>query len=510
MTSMRTHGALQTPARWTAAAWVVLGLAVAASCWGALAVAQGPGRLTTYAGHSGLAAAPDDRHRSRPRAGGPGHGARGFGADRRPDACSRDSSGSHLSGSAGNRAPWCPEHRDGRGGLHPPASHPRGARFPRAAECRPSSAAAVVAGAYLGGRCSQLSAEGSSTTPSSTRTAGPTARATCSLSGHSRTLPSRSKSTERWLMVGAAATLAALCGWRLVTGSAPARRVLVPVVLPAVLFAASVAVHVVADASIPLEDPSEPVFLSTYVVRLHHADPARRRACVGLLAHAPAAPGRVPDRVESRCCTCSRIVGVGAGASCGRSASSGSPTGSPTQRVTWTHPVGPSPNPRPRPAVWSRLSSSGERRVALVSHAQGVPEIETAMGAAVRMALDNERCRQRALPSSRSCELPAPESSRRAIWRDGGSSGISMTEPSSDSWPPPTRSDSPVRAPTQADDATHWCTSWRARSKGRRPLSTSSGSLLMGSTRRSSGKPGLPRRSRPWPTRLRCGWRHGT
>ena len=91
----------------------------------------------------------------------------------------------------------------------------------------------------------------------------------------------------------------------------------------------------------------------------------------------------------------------------------------------------------------------GERRVALVSHAQGVPEIETAMGAAVRMALDNERLQAEGLAQLDDCELPAPESSRRAIWRDGGSSGISMTEPSSDSSPPPTTSDSPVRAPTR-------------------------------------------------------------
>ncbi len=42
---------------WGTVACVVLGLAVAASCWGALAVGEGPGRLTTYAGSSGLAAA---------------------------------------------------------------------------------------------------------------------------------------------------------------------------------------------------------------------------------------------------------------------------------------------------------------------------------------------------------------------------------------------------------------------------------------------------------------------
>src|SRR5690349_16140087 len=51
MTSMRTS------AWWRPAAWSVLGLAVAASAWCALAVARGPGRATTYAGSSDLAAA---------------------------------------------------------------------------------------------------------------------------------------------------------------------------------------------------------------------------------------------------------------------------------------------------------------------------------------------------------------------------------------------------------------------------------------------------------------------
>src|SRR5215203_2220692 len=61
-----------------------------------------------------------------------------------------------------------------------------------------------------------------------------------------RSLPGLARAIEvadRWLTVAAAAALVALCAWRLLRDSGPARRALLPVALPAILLAATVVAH---------------------------------------------------------------------------------------------------------------------------------------------------------------------------------------------------------------------------------------------------------------------------
>ena len=109
LASLRAHNDLdadsRTPrSRWGTAARVALGLAVAASGGGALAVAQGPGQLTTYAGSSDLAAA-----LTFPSGGGLGVAGllAAFGRLAQDSACSpwsRGSPGSRPSWWAGSKA----------------------------------------------------------------------------------------------------------------------------------------------------------------------------------------------------------------------------------------------------------------------------------------------------------------------------------------------------------------------------------------------------------------------
>jgi hypothetical protein len=61
-----------------------------------------------------------------------------------------------------------------------------------------------------------------------------------------RSLPSLARAinvTDRWFSVAAAVALATLCVWQLLAETGPARRVLLPVALPAVLLAAAIATH---------------------------------------------------------------------------------------------------------------------------------------------------------------------------------------------------------------------------------------------------------------------------
>jgi hypothetical protein len=71
---------------------------------------------------------------------------------------------------------------------------------------------------------------------------------------------------DRWFTVAAATALVAVCAWRLLRDSGPARRTLLPVALPALLLAAAVIAHAVALQRTPLEDPSDPAFRTIFAL----------------------------------------------------------------------------------------------------------------------------------------------------------------------------------------------------------------------------------------------------
>src|SRR5215211_8585758 len=72
--------------------------------------------------------------------------------------------------------------------------------------------------------------------------------------------------TDRWFTAAAAAALVAVCAWRLLRDSGPARRALLPVALPATLLAGAVIAHAAALQQTPLEDPSDPAFRMIFVI----------------------------------------------------------------------------------------------------------------------------------------------------------------------------------------------------------------------------------------------------
>jgi len=90
-----------------------------------------------------------------------------------------------------------------------------------------------------------------------------------------RSLPHLARGIEvadRWLTAAAAAALVMVLGWRLLRDSWPARRALLPVALPAILLAVTVIAHAIALQRTPLEDPSDPVFGAIFLI-----------GCVGVL-----------------------------------------------------------------------------------------------------------------------------------------------------------------------------------------------------------------------------------
>ena len=401
---------------------VALGVAAVASCVGALQVAQGPGQLTTYAGHSNLAA-------TLTFLTGAGLVLAGL-AMSFSGPSERIGDLTQLAGLVWLAPVWVGWNQGPSlvrsigmvaAGFTVPLLIHVVLAFP-GGRVQTLLGRAVVAGAYL---AALLAALGRALFYDPFL--DPYCWANCTGNVFLvRSLPDLAiaiEVTDRWLMVGATATLAALCGWRLVTGSAPARRALLPVVLPAVLFAASVAVHAVADASIPIEDPSEPVFLSTYVV-----------ACTTLILLAAGLVwGSLRTRLQRR--AVSRIVSsLGAAPAPGSLESAlARAVGDPQLRVAYwisnsaryVDASGRSvAEPTSAPGRVVTTLVIGERRVALVSHAQGVPEIETAMGAAVRMALDNERLQAEGLAqldelrASRTRIVEAGDLERRRLERD--------------------------------------------------------------------------------------------
>ena len=195
---------------------------------------------------------------------------------------------------------------------------------------------------------------------------------------------------DRWLVAGAAFAFAVMCGWRLAKDSGPARTVDLPVAGSGMLLAAAIVAHDVSVQWTSVEDPSDPLFLAISVLgsaagvalaagliwaalrTLFH-----RRAVAGVVARVGEAPD--PGSLES---ALDRAVG------------------DPGLRIAYWLAESDGyvdANGRPIPApvaergrALTTLMRDG-RRVAVVSHAASLPELEREMGSAVRLGLENER-----------------------------------------------------------------------------------------------------------------------
>ena len=241
-----------------------------------------------------------------------------------------------------------------------------------------------------------------------------------------RSLPALARAvtaTDRWFTAVVATTLLAVCAWRLLARRGRARVMLVPIALPAIVFAAATGAHAIALSRMPLEDPGNPAFQLIFDVQ---------NAAVILLA-AGLAMDAVMTVVHRR--SVARIV-----ASLGAAPAPGSlesalarALGDPELRVAYWLPdvqryVDAQGRPVAEPAAApGRLVTAlmqQDRRVAMVSHAATLPELEREFGAAIRLGLENERLQAEILfqlsevRASRARIVQAGDAERRRLERN--------------------------------------------------------------------------------------------
>jgi signal transduction histidine kinase len=241
-----------------------------------------------------------------------------------------------------------------------------------------------------------------------------------------RSLPRLARGIEvadRWFTAAAAAALVAVCARRLLRDSGPARRVLLPVALPAILLVAAVIAHTIALRRMPLEDPSDPAFRTIFVI-----------GCVAvLLLAAGLVWAAVRTRVQRR--AVARIA-----TSLGQAPPPGSlqaalakAVGDPELKIAYWLPNSEhyvdaegrpvaEPTAAPGRAVTTLVRDG--RRIAVVSHTAALPDLEREIGAAVRLALENERLQAEALArldqlrASRVRIVETGDAERRRLERD--------------------------------------------------------------------------------------------
>jgi signal transduction histidine kinase len=241
-----------------------------------------------------------------------------------------------------------------------------------------------------------------------------------------RSLPRLAREIEvadRWFTAAAAAALVALCAWRLLRDSGPARRALLPIALPATLLAGAVIAHAGALQRRPLEDPSDPAFRTIFAL-----------GCTAVIL---LAAGLVWATVRTRS---QRRAVARIATSLGQAPPPGSlqaalaqAVGDPELQIAYwlpdaEHYVDATGRPVPEPVASPGRAVTAlvrdRRRVAVVSHTAALPDLERELGAAVRLALENERLQAEALAqldqlrASRVRIVETGDAERRRLERD--------------------------------------------------------------------------------------------
>jgi signal transduction histidine kinase len=215
----------------------------------------------------------------------------------------------------------------------------------------------------------------------------------------------------------------AFCAWRLLRDSGPARRALLPVALPAILLAATVVAHAVALQQRPLEDPSDPAFRTIFVI-----------GCVAVILLAAglvwaAVRTRVQRRAVARIATSLDQAPPPGSVRAALAQAVGDPQ---LQIAYWLpaseHYVDANGRPVAEPVAASGRATTAlvrdGRQIAVVSHTAALPDLERELGAAVRLALENERLQAQALAqldqlrASRVRIVETGDSERRRLERD--------------------------------------------------------------------------------------------
>jgi signal transduction histidine kinase len=219
---------------------------------------------------------------------------------------------------------------------------------------------------------------------------------------------------DAWLLVaavlGAAVVLATL--WRLVRASTPGRRALLPVAVPAVALAAGECGYALALTSVPMEDPERAGFAGLFLWRAAAATGlalgfgwllARRQRTRGIVARLAAelrvapTPGTLRETLAAAVGDPDLEVTYWLAAEERFVDGSGAPVTPPSEGAT------------------TPILRDG-RLVAVLSHDASVPaaDLERQIGAAARLAIENERLRAEAL-----AQLAALTALRRRIVETG-------------------------------------------------------------------------------------------
>ena len=241
-----------------------------------------------------------------------------------------------------------------------------------------------------------------------------------------RSLPALARGiqvTDRWFTAAAATALVTVCAWRLLKQPRPSRAALLPTGLPAIVFAAATIAHAVALYRMPLENPADPAFLVIFEIE---------SVAVILLA---AGLVWTAVRVTANRRAVARLV-----TSLGQAPTPGSleqalarALGDPDLRIAYwlsgsKRYVDATGQPRAEPvATPGRMVTAlveGDRRIAVVCHAAALPELERELGAAVRLGLENERLQAEVLAqlgelrASRARIVDTGDAERRRLERD--------------------------------------------------------------------------------------------
>jgi signal transduction histidine kinase len=239
-----------------------------------------------------------------------------------------------------------------------------------------------------------------------------------------RSLPSLAHAVQigdRWFT--AAAALIVVCATRLARASAPARRRLLPVHLPAAGFAAAVIARAAALQQATVEDPFNPglftifaigsaavILLAAGLISGVARVRAERRAVMRIAANLDEAPA--PGTLQAALAAALRDPGLQIAywlPGQQRHADAGG------QAI-------PEPSAAPGRLV-TRLTRSG-RTIAVISHSGAVPGIETQIGPAIRLGLENERLQAELLAqleelcASRARIVATADAERRGLERN--------------------------------------------------------------------------------------------